>query len=78
VKNTFTFFFIPQSLKLTTIQDDFTIYQFSKGEPIPSQIPESEFYSITKTTDGILIIANCNYTSDKISVNSGWKGFKID
>jgi hypothetical protein len=65
-------------ISLIPLDDTFTIYQLDKYQNIPSEIYNSEFYSITRTSDEISIVTNCK-TDLKLSKSSKrWKGYKID
>ena len=45
-------------INLRPLTENFTIYQITDGETIPTAILESDFYSITKTNDEISIVTN--------------------
>ena len=65
-------------VNLIPLTDNFTIYQLSDNQKIPSQIIDSGFYSITKTSDEVSIVTNCNIIFEDLKSSRDWKGFKVE
>jgi hypothetical protein len=65
-------------INLIPLTYDFTIYQLSVGHKVPYQIYRSGFCSVTKTSDEISIVTNCNVHFKDLKSSTGWKGFKVE
>jgi hypothetical protein len=65
-------------INLIPLDDTYIIYQLNNNQEIPSEIFNSGFYSITKTSDEISIISNCKTDFNFLKSSKGWKGYKVD
>jgi hypothetical protein len=65
-------------IDLIALKDDYSIYQLGINQPIPSQIFDSGFYSVTRTDDEISIVSNCKPDLEDAKCIRNWKGFKVD
>ena len=64
-------------INLIPLADDYSIYQLDFDQKIPSQILDSGFYSITRTSDEVSIVASCRIDMENLKADHGWKGFKV-
>lgn len=65
-------------ITLIPLADNYTIYQIADNREIPTQILESEFYSLTKTKEEISIVTNCKINFEHLKSSKYWMGFKVD
>lgn len=64
-------------LKLSILEDLFTIHRFPPDHEIPKQIYESQFYSISKTEDELSIVCSSSVLLDSESSETGWSCIKV-
>jgi uncharacterized protein len=65
-------------ISLIPLTDNYTIYQLKDYQKIPTSILESGFYSITKTSEEISIVTNCNEYFENFKSDNDWRGFKVE
>ena len=65
-------------INLLPLTGNYSIYQFHDKQKIPSEIIDSGFYSITKTSDEVSIVSDCNVDFENCKRDSNWRGFKVD
>ena len=65
-------------LSLTVLKDKYAIYKFDSNQQLPKWIYNSEFLTITKTKEEILVVTYQNDKLEKeILVNKDWRALKI-
>jgi uncharacterized protein len=66
-------------MKLTILENNYSIYKFIKETDLPEWIYTSEFYSVTKTMDELSVVAvqNDSVPGD-IICNKGWRIIKVE
>ncbi len=64
-------------LKLKILQGQFSIHRFVSGSEIPSQVYESEFFTISKTDDEISIVCDSSIQLNSEKISNGWSCFKV-
>jgi hypothetical protein len=64
-------------INLIPLTENFVIYQLKNGNKIPSPILNSNFYSITKTSDEISIVTDYVTRIENLKSNTDWKCFKV-
>ncbi len=64
-------------LKLSVLEDLFTIHRFPVNYDIPEQIYESKFYSINKTEDELSIVCNSSILLNSEKKETGWSCIKV-
>jgi uncharacterized protein len=66
-------------MKLTILENNYSIYKFINASDLPEWIYSSEFYSITKTKDELSVVAIQNESvPENIRFNKGWRIIKVD
>jgi hypothetical protein len=65
-------------INLITLPGNYSIYQINDKQKIPSEIFDSGFYSITKTSDEVSIVSDCNVDFENCKRDSDWRGFKVE
>ena len=63
------------NLQLNILENPFTIHRFPANHEIPSQVYESQFYSISKTDEELSIV--CNSTT-QVDSNTGWSCIQVE
>ena len=66
-----------KKLKLSVLEDLFTIHRFPANYDIPEQIYESKFYSISKTEDELSIVCNSSILLNSEETETGWSCIKV-
>jgi uncharacterized protein len=66
-----------KKLKLSVLEDRFTIHRFPAEYDIPEQIYESTFYSISKTEDELSIVCNSSILLNSEETEAGWSCIKV-
>lgn len=66
-----------KKLKLSILEDLFTIHRFPANYDIPEQIYESNFYSISKTEDELSIVCNSSIPLNSEETETGWSCIKV-
>jgi len=66
-----------KKLKLSVLEDLFTIHRFPTNYDIPEQIYESKFYSISKTEDELSIVCNSSILLNSEETETGWSCIKV-
>jgi len=64
-------------LKLSILEDLFTIHRFPSDHEIPKQIYKSQFYSISKTENELSIVCSSSILLDSESSETGWSCIKV-
>ena len=64
-------------LKLSILEDLFTVHRFPPDHEIPKQIYESQFYSISKTENELSIVCSSSMLLDSESSETGWSCIKV-
>lgn len=66
------------NLEFILFQDNYSIYKFDPDFEIPEVIYQSDFYSVTKTTDELSIICNESIAClDTAKKSEGWRILKV-
>ena len=66
------------NLDLILLKDNYSIYKFDPDFEIPEVIYQSDFYSVTKTTDELSIICNESIADlDTAKKSKGWRILKV-
>lgn len=68
---------IRKKLKLSVLEDLFTIYRFPANHQIPEQVHESDFFSISKTDDELSIVCKSSILMDSEEADTGWSCIKV-
>ena len=66
-----------KKLKLSVLEDLFTIHRFPANYDIPEQIYESNFYSISKTEDELSIVCDSSILLNSEETETGWSCIKV-
>ena len=66
-----------KKLKLSVLEDLFTIHRFPANYDIPEQIYESKFCSISKTEDELSIVCNSSILMNSEETETGWSCIKV-
>jgi len=66
-----------KKLKLSVLEDLFTIHRFPANYDISDQIYESKFYSISKTEDELSIVCNSSILLNSEETETGWSCIKV-
>jgi len=64
-------------LKLSIIEDHFTIHRFPPNHEIPKQIYENQFCSISKTEDELSIVCSFSALPGSNISETGWSCIKV-
>jgi len=64
-------------LKLSILEDLFTVHRFPADHEIPKQIHGSQFYSISKTENELSIVCSSSILLDSESSETGWSCIKV-
>ena len=67
---------MPQ-LKLQVRSDQLTIHRFAMSSEIPSQVYESDFFTISKTEDEISIVCSSSIQLQSDKSEAGWSCLKV-
>ncbi|KAJ2960146.1 hypothetical protein NQZ79_g4502 [Umbelopsis isabellina] len=68
-----------QTINLILLKDEFTLYQFPKGTPVPATVLEQDWFTVSKTTDELSIILPSAIPLDGAAkTDANWKCFKVD
>ena len=66
-----------KKLKLSVLEDLFTIHRFPANYDIPEHIYESKFYSISKTEDELSIACDSSILLNSEETEAGWSCIKV-
>ena len=64
-------------LKLTVLEDLFSVHRFPPDRDIPKQIYESQFYSISKTDSELSIVCSSSILLDSERSETDWSCIKV-
>jgi len=64
-------------LKLTVLEDLFSVHRFPPDHDIPKQIYESQFYSISKTDSELSIVCSSSILLDSERSETDWSCIKV-
>jgi len=64
-------------LKLTVLEDLFSVHRFPPDRDIPKQIYESQFYSISKTASELSIVCSSSILLDSERSETDWSCIKV-
>lgn len=64
-------------MKLTVINDIFSIYRLPNNAECPNEVLQSEFYTISKTEDELSIVCSERIEIKGSRVDGGWACIKI-
>jgi hypothetical protein len=68
-----------QTINLILLKDEFTLYQFPKGTPVPATVLEQDWFTVSKTTDELSIILPSTIPlHGAVKTDANWKCFKVD
>ena len=66
------------NLKMSVLENTFAIYRYPAGSAIPSWIHTSDFFSVTKTSDELSVVAIQNDDLlDQVEVSKDWRILKV-
>lgn len=66
-------------LNLIILKDIFAIYRFNSNEAIPERIEDSNFYSVTRTSDELSVVCKQSDSIEgELAVNKDWRVLKIE
>ena len=64
-------------IKLSVLEDIFTIHRFSPSHEIPNQVYKSEFHTISKTEDELSIVCSSSIQLNSEKSETGWSCIKV-
>ena len=64
-------------LQLQVLQEQFTIHRLAVGSEIPSQIYETDFFTISKTADELSIVCAASLQLNSEKHVAGWSCLKV-
>lgn len=65
------------NLKLSILDDTFTIHRFRPNREIPDRVFEGEFYSISRTDEELSIVCSSSMILESENSETGWSCIKI-
>ena len=65
-------------LQLNILENSFTIHRFPANHEIPSQVYESQFYSISKTDEELSIVCNSTTQVNSEKFDIDWSCIKVE
>jgi hypothetical protein len=65
------------NLKLQALKGQFSIHRLPAISKIPSQVYESDFFTIVKTDDKLSIVCSSSIELHSEKTNSGWSCLKV-
>ena len=65
-------------LQLNILENPFTIHRFPANHGIPSQVYESQFYSISKTDEELSIVCNSTTQVNSEKSDTDWSCIKVE
>lgn len=65
-------------LQLNILENPFTIHRFPANHEIPSQVYESQFYSISKTDEELSIVCNSTTQVNSEKSDTDWSCIKVE
>jgi hypothetical protein len=66
-------------MNLTVLENKYSIYRFSKESGLPPWVCTSEFYSVTRTSEELSVVARQNDSSgDDMICNRDWRIIKVE
>lgn len=65
-------------MKLIVFPDKLAICRLSSNDSIPAWASQSEFFSITKTSDEISIVCAEHFVPTGVKVNQPWRAIKVE
>ena len=66
-----------KKLKLSVLDDLFTIHRFPPNHKIPDQVYESEFYSISKSEEELSVACSSSIQLNSEKSELGWSCIKV-
>jgi|WetSurSiteA1Bulk_404760.scaffolds.fasta_scaffold39022_2 uncharacterized protein len=67
------------AMHLTVLDNKYSIYRFPHESRLPDWIYLSEFYSVTRTSEELSVVAVQNETTgDEIMLNKDWRIIKVE
>ena len=64
-------------LKLSVLEDLFTIHRFAPDNEIPKEVCEGQFYSISKTDEELSIVCSSTVVLHSERSETGWACLKV-
>lgn len=64
-------------LKLSVLEDLFTIHRFPPDNEIPGEVYEGQFYSISKTDEELSIVSSSSVALGSKRSETGWACIKV-
>ena len=65
-------------LTMKLLNEKFGVCRFNKNEPIPDWVKNSDFYSITKTSDELSILCYQDSIPNNIKCEKDWRTLKVE
>ena len=62
---------------LKVLDNEFSIYRFQHGKPVPPAVLDSSFYWVSKTDDELTIVCDSSIQRDGGVKNADWSCFKV-
>lgn len=64
-------------LKLSVLEDLFTIHRFPPDNEIPKEVYEGQFYSISRTNEALSIVSSSTVVLNSERSETGWACIKV-
>jgi hypothetical protein len=64
-------------LKLSVLEDLFTIHRFPPDNEIPKEVYEGQFYSISRTDEALSIVSSSSVVLNSERSETGWACLKV-
>lgn len=66
-------------MQLTVLENNYSIYKFPHESKLPDWVYSSEFYSVTRTSEELSVVARQNDSlGDDIICNRNWRIIKVE
>lgn len=65
-------------MNLRVIDGSFSISRLGPNEPIPPEVLENQFFSITKTDEELSIVCETNNSLKSMKTEDGWSLIKVE
>ena len=64
-------------LKLSVLRQTFSVHRFAVDSPVPTEVLNSEIYSVMRTGDELSIVCESSLTLNSDQVEADWSALKV-